>query len=745
MSSRLLSSRADLWAACALVALALVFWSPWLLRGQAPVPADQQSWMLPWVASQEPVRNPAQWDALWWDGVAQFYPWRVQLHRSLSRGEWPLWNPAQFCGYPFIGNGQSAMLYPPNWLYAVLDARRGLAASAAVHFCLALLLTFLYARTIGLVLWAAMVSAVAFSFGGFMIGWVPLPTLMNCAAWLPGGLLGVELTFRRRTPVGTAVLGLSTGMTLLAGHLQIAAYVLLAVVLYAVLRLALQVSRNRTGGRPQPLPWLPLVAGLALGLALGAAQVLPTLELGQQSPRGAGAATHEGLQFHLEGALKPAELLTLLLPDALGNPARGDYLGATVARGAAYGERCGYVGLLAALLALFGLVAGKTRWRWGFAVAAGLTLWAAMGGLPARLLYFGIPKLGLAGGFPRLLCLYTFAVAVLAGVGLQALLRLSGRATGSLSGLARLVGPVALLLLVLDLFTWGWRTLPSVPGARLYPDTEVTRKLQQLRQPGDRMLAVTERSHWGLVQRPDAVLPPNSAAAYEGLESIDGYDSLFPARYRSFAVRLENEGRRSPTDVAPLANGNMILLENTTSPLLSLLGVRWVATPDEGQVATSEDGWFRADGLLVRENPHAFSRAFLTDPQLLGKGDVLQRLAYGSPALRQTVPFASLGQCNRYDLALPARDRSKVLIVTNTAYPGWQAWVGGVRMPVMTVGETFQGVAVSAGPACRALLAFVPSTVTAGLFLMLLGSAALVGLGSFSFLQRRRSGGDARC
>jgi hypothetical protein len=36
------------------------------------------------------------------------------------RGLIPLWNPHQFCGAPFIANGQSAFFYPPNWLFLAL-------------------------------------------------------------------------------------------------------------------------------------------------------------------------------------------------------------------------------------------------------------------------------------------------------------------------------------------------------------------------------------------------------------------------------------------------------------------------------------------------------------------------------------------------------------------------------------------------------------------------------------------------
>ncbi len=405
------TSRRQWIAPLALLVLVIVFWSPWTVRGHVPVPGDQQTWMLPWAAEQAPVKEPVQWQAWWWDGVAQFYPWRVQLHRWLSRGIWPLWNPQQFCGYPFVGNGQSAMFYPPNWLYAFIHPRAGMALSAALHSLLAAYLAFALCRVIGLGAWPAVFGAIAYTFGGPMVGLVPLPTMVNSAAWLAGCLLGVELVARRPGGKSVALLAVCLGMTFLAGHLQIAAYVLLATGLHAAGRLLWPTTERRfvVGGS--------LMVAVGLGLLLAAAQLLPSLELGGLSPRGEGAATADGFAFHKQFALQPVELMTLAMPEALGHPARGDYPLFS------YGERAGYVGAVTLLLAIAALVLDRRRWRWGLLAGLVLTLWAAMGGLPATILYYGVPKVGLAGGFVRLLFIYTFLVAVLGAVGLDALAR----------------------------------------------------------------------------------------------------------------------------------------------------------------------------------------------------------------------------------------------------------------------------------------------------------------------------------
>ena len=118
-------------ALAALALLSVLFWSDCLFGPDTPLAAEFQAEMEPWrsEAHLPPVTRP--WDALLWDGVAQFYPWRLLAARSMRAGQLALWNPHQFCGYPLVANGQSALFYPPNWLLALVDVKWGLGLLAA--------------------------------------------------------------------------------------------------------------------------------------------------------------------------------------------------------------------------------------------------------------------------------------------------------------------------------------------------------------------------------------------------------------------------------------------------------------------------------------------------------------------------------------------------------------------------------------------------------------------------------------
>lgn len=695
-------SRASLVALAGLALLVIVFWADCLFGANTPLAARFQAEMEPWRSEAQLTPPDAQWDPLLWDGVAQFYPWRLFAARELRAGRLALWNPHQFCGYPFAANGQSAIFYPPNWLLALVDVRWGMGLLAALHVFMAAGLTFAYARCIGLSAPAAAFGGIAFAWGGFMTGWLELPTLVNTATWLPGAFLGVALIFAR-SRWGAPILATSLGLSLLAGHFQIAAYVWVATALYAALRALWEAVNHRA--------WHPgaLVTGLMLGGLLGTAQALPTLELIANSPRGGGSVSAGGFEFQRQRALQPTELGLLLRPNLFGNPAHGDHL--LVRYGIPYAEHCGFVGIVTVLLALAGLAVARSRHYAFFLLLGALALNAAMLGPVARVMYFGIPKLGLAGSFTRILSVYTFAVALAGAVGLDALMRwLTRRAPHRRLRVrpSALLATMALVVLVYELLPWAYDYLPKTQRANVYPVTPTIRRLVATE---GRVLAVTPRAGWSMTRTPPALLPPNAATVY-AYDSVSGYDSLFPRSQREFLAAAEG------ADPAPLANGNLMLPEAVESRAYALAGVAAIATMPYEEVGRG----------VVVDAVAGLPRAFTVAE---GEG----RPTDGAPG--QVIPA-------RYRRASPgiiavsgviATGPDPMLVVTETFYPRWNAYVNGERRAVVPSAGPFCGVPLRGGDETVRLV-FEPAAVHIGIFAALLGLAGLSGLIVFGHPRR---------
>ncbi len=488
-----------------LVALCLVLpplallWKA-LFLSQALLPADLLVAMPPWRAAGSPYPF---WNALIWDSMGEYFPWRDFAARALHSGHIPLWNPFQFCGTPFLANGQSALFYPPNLLFWLFDTRRAFGLSAFLHLVLAGWFAYLFLRSLRLHRLGAVVGAMTYALNGYFLTWIYLPTIMNSAVWLPLALLFAEKFFRRGRLLFAVAAGAALGLSALAGHPQVFLICTLFFIIYFIAR-ALSRGLTSVGTKKSPPPlmgegkgggarggksnspptrlrgfhspamagevalilphnegrnWLSLTLGLllagAFALLLAAGQLLPLAELLRYSHRGGGGP--EGYHFYLSWALPWQNLITLLAPDFFGNPTLATFWGK-----GNYAEYCVYAGILPLGLAILAVVFGRGFHARFFAISAAVWLLCAFGTPLNWPIYHFVPGMSRAGSPARLLLLYHLSVAVLAGFGVNWLVTASKQMPVArlrprllLLVLALAVLPVALAFLL-------WQTTPGM-------------------------------------------------------------------------------------------------------------------------------------------------------------------------------------------------------------------------------------------------------------------------------------------
>ncbi len=383
----------------------------------------------------------------WGTLLLQFAPWRKLVAEALQAGQWPLWTQALGNGAPLLANHQSAVFYPPHFLFLLFPVERALGYSLALHVALAGLFAWLWARQLGLGSLGRLVTALAYAGSGFLVGHALFPSMVEAAAWLPLLFLLADRLAKHRRVGDALALGATLGVQFLAGHAQLWYYGLWAIGAYVL------YTGCRTGKMGKDRLHVALLLGLAVVVAAGAAavQMLPTGELAAHSHRADGA----DWDFAMTYSFWPWRLITLLAPDFFGHPADGDYSGY-----GHYWEDNGYLGLLPLLLA--GLaVAGWLRRKTSprdrayirrneaipfllVMVAAALILALGENTPIYPLVFRYVPGFGGFQAPVRFLYLYTFAVATLAGIGADGF-RLS-YPTQYTSRLA-LAGGVALALL----------------------------------------------------------------------------------------------------------------------------------------------------------------------------------------------------------------------------------------------------------------------------------------------------------
>lgn len=296
--------------------------------------------------------------ALFWGTPSlQFVPWWAFAWETLLDGHLPLWNPLVGMGAPLIANYQSALFYPPYWLYFLSYVIGGLGLMAwaqsllvVLHLIWAGLGMARLTRNLGLSTLAQTVCGLAFSLSGYLVARAWFASINAAVAWLPWVILFTGKAVRSGNKKDRLRLSVVIGLQLLAGHAQTTWYTLVLAALWAgYWRWQVQRTQTNLIKRVINLLLVEVRYGLTVlgGVALSAVQLLPTAVYLMQSQR----ASAVEMEFALNYSFWPWRLIGLLAPDFFGSPVRGDFWGY-----GNYWEDALYIGMLPVLLVIGVLV-----------------------------------------------------------------------------------------------------------------------------------------------------------------------------------------------------------------------------------------------------------------------------------------------------------------------------------------------------------------------------------------------------
>ncbi len=389
---------------------------------------------------------------LTFDAFVYFYPFIAYRDAALVAGRIPLWASEYFLGAPFLANPQTGVLYPPNWLTIGIEPPAAYAFQAYGHNVLAAIGTLLLARRgLGYGWLPGLTSAAVAGLGGHTLSLIGHLNQLQAAAWAPWILLALGDLWSAPRRRAIARLACLAALQFLAGHAQ-QVYMTVALAAFWVLlglipgALPGTEPRPSVQGRLRQVPGIVASGALAaiLALAIVAPQLLATAETAAVGIRADGLTFRDAVAvslppWYLWRALLPAAQASLAPPSEWATaPGLAALLLAAVAIGS--GARRGFVFPLAAMaLVATTLAMGQFTplYRVLFEVVPGFDLFR----VPARWLF-----------------LTGFAVALLAGAGVETV---RSRA-GSIGSLA--LGGVGLALV----FAAG-ASIPWLTGAAISP------------------------------------------------------------------------------------------------------------------------------------------------------------------------------------------------------------------------------------------------------------------------------------
>jgi hypothetical protein len=347
-----------------------------------------------------------------------------------ATGAIPQWNPYLFGGLPYIAAMHGDIFYPTAWLRWIMPVDLAITWGMALHFVLAAWFTYGFARALRLSWTAAVGAGVAYQLTGIVAsqmspghdGKLFVSALTPLAFWV----LLTAVRGGQRWAFGAFSLVVAL---LVLGHYQMCYFLLLALGLWTLYLVFWDSERPRGGS-----PWVTIAlagAAVLIGVGIAGLQALPFLEYIKYSPRAAGGP-NTGWEWVNTYAMPPSELFTAILPEFNGVLDR--YWGSNPIK--FHTEYLGVAPIVLACLAW----GDRERRRLVVALLIGAGLFqllAFAGHTPLYRLFFEVlPMLKKMRAVGMVFFLVAFPVAMLAGIGLERVLRgqVDGRRVIYLSG-----------------------------------------------------------------------------------------------------------------------------------------------------------------------------------------------------------------------------------------------------------------------------------------------------------------------
>jgi hypothetical protein len=684
------------------------------------------------------------------DIAFQVIPWRKAERWALAHGEWPLWNPFISCGQILAAGAQPAVFDPLNLISLAAPLGPSLTFLATMAYFLAALFTFAFIRELNLPEDAALVAAAGWMLCGslaFFVHW------SHGRAWiyLPLVLLSTRRAVHRPGMRSGAMLMAALTLLILAGHPETVLHVVATGAAYGVFELV--------GLRKQMIAVIATaVAAGSLALLLCAIYLMPFLEaLPQSSWYEIRRDLYAPTSFFTNPDVLRRRALNTFLPFYGGQPARGlatpDYDPETA--------RCGSVVMSLAALAVVN--ARRRRETWFFLLLGAAAFCATIELWPVAHFLHWLPLFDLALN-QRLAFVASFCLAVLAAIAIGAPEGKPLRASAVILIVAVFVSlgavvvwrhqselgvdrrwmrevmavelfplivmaalmaarvrrsilvPTVLGLLLVQRIVADGSIYPVLPERVFYPRVPL---LQAIRTGGEPFRVIGK----------DFAFIANSSTLYE-LEDARGYDLPFD-RLAGVSIFYSVPQRVSFNVIPDLAN-----------PFLPFLNVRYAITPAAAQ---PPEGWrivMEDRGAKLMESSRVLPRAFVPRRIRYDRSDQAVRTA-----MKRASDFSELAWVivqgykpqeisNGPGKVLTRRVGSRLrltanmqgdgwVVISETAWPGWRAYLDDRRVQIHYANHAFLGVFVPKGEHDIRLV-YLPESFTRGRNVSLSTMAALI-------------------
>jgi Bacterial membrane protein YfhO len=698
-------------ASAFLFLLPLVFTGYALVAGRVIAPIDKAYLTEPLAAVKAQYGIDGDHNPVTTDVFSQLVPWRHAVREAYGRGEWPLWNPYILCGDILAAAAQPAAYSPFTLIALLVPAAVSFTFTAAITFLLAGAGAFAFARELGCREGSAAIAASGWAFCAPMVLYVLWPLGF---AWslLPLVLLATRRVMRYGSLLNGALLMIVLALLILGGHPQTIIHIVLIAAVYGLFE-----------GRSVKSIATAVAAG-AVSIALCAIYLLPFLE-----------AAPQAAEWDLRKMSRPPDSSQQVLVSLATDVFPFLHIREWESMRGVKGETPA-AGSIILALALFAVWNVRTKTTWLFAALALLGILAhANWGPVARVLDL-LPTIN-----ERLAFAAAFFLVMLAAIGAE---HLSKRAAVTMAIVLILLslgtylitqnvqlGPppawgkykilAELVPLAAAIFVTRWRIalVALILVQRLASDGGVHKSFDaEAAYPPMRLFEAIENTNDRVVGQGWALIP--ATGALYGLEDARGYEAMtFKPFFQTYSAWCTHQ---------PVFFNRV---DDLSKPFLSMINVRYAFTKEGASIPGGWRAIAKEGSAIVLENENVLPRAFVPKSVRIGwQHDItLDQMREETDFARRAWIDASLDAPQewnndhgtvsairriRHGYEFDATMRADGwVVITNSAWKGWRAYIDGRRVRHHRANAAFLGVHVPEGQH-RVRLVYWPQSFVIG-------------------------------
>ena len=623
-----------------------------------------------------------------WDFRSVQTPLMSFLAEELSKGRFALWDPFTYCGNPIYANIQASFFHPLVFVTAWVTSQTSLDSLSimlewvvVLQICFAAIITFHVFREYGIGAPAAWAGAAIFETGGYFASRTEHIGAVMAVAWMPLAWLAVSKLGKRVDRRWLGLLGLALGMSVFGGLPAATLAVFISAVLAASSLVVLKIVKPR-------LIFLTFL-GAALGIGLSSVIFIPAFQLTQLS-----VAKYRADWLGTGGGLYWQSLVSLIWPDyyhifdisKFKGPWDFTFL-------YLYGS---FAGLLLAVYALL-WVRSRLAVFFGIVGLLGASFMLGDKTIFWNTTYPLMPQFVRIGVHPEYTyCIFTFAMAGLAAVGLDSL---------NIPNMARWFVAV---IIAADLFLVGSGRPMNTANVALEPG--LTRHT----------FDGSEKLLSGIRKLVNSSVPP---------ARIDTMDASIDWSQSATLTRVPTASGVSPLALESIIQLRLLLhqgtrwgwyypVERIDSPVLDAANVKYLLTSVSGAGRLAQSARFRhvatLPGVEVFENQGTMPRCLPAKTiQRVASAEEAQHLiesrlvdlhqtalVYDSVMLPESPGKATI-HFDEYEptrVAISVKTPTATFIVLSDAYyPGWRAQIDSTPATLYETDIAFRGMVVPAG------------------------------------------------